>query len=61
MLAGNVAIYVPGLIWLTTLIGFEKAVQFGLTPFLVSDLFKLALATAVLPLAWKAVRRLRND
>lgn len=61
MLAGIVAIYVPGLIWLTSLIGFDKAVQFGLMPFLVSDLVKLALAAAVMPLAWKAVRRLRND
>jgi biotin transport system substrate-specific component len=60
MLAGNVAIYVPGLIWLTMLIGFEKAVQFGLTPFLMSDLVKLALAAAVMPLAWKAVRRWRD-
>jgi biotin transport system substrate-specific component len=60
MLAGNVAIYVPGLIWLTTLVGFEKAVQFGLTPFLMSDLVKLALAAGVMPLAWKGVRRWRD-
>jgi len=60
MLAGNVAIYVPGVIWLTALIGFEKAVQFGLTPFLMSDLVKLALAAAVMPLAWKAMRRWRD-
>lgn len=61
MLAGNVAIYVPGVLWLTTLIGFEKAVQFGLTPFLMSDLVKLVLAAAIMPLAWKAVRSLRHD
>jgi len=61
MLAGNVAIYVPGVLWLTTLIGFEKAVQFGLTPFLMSDLVKLALAAAVMPLAWKVIRSLRRD
>lgn len=60
MVAGNVAIYVPGVIWLTALIGFEKAVQFGLTPFLMSDLVKLALAAAVMPLAWKAIRRWRD-
>lgn len=57
MLAGNIAIYLPGLVWLSYLIGVEKAVQFGLMPFLVSDLVKLLLAAAMLPLAWKAVRR----
>jgi biotin transport system substrate-specific component len=61
MLAGNVAIYVPGLIWLAVLIGFEKAIKFGLMPFMMGDLVKLALAAAVVPLAWKAVRRWRED
>jgi biotin transport system substrate-specific component len=60
MLAGNVAIYVPGVLWLASLIGFEKAVQFGLTPFLASDVVKLLLAAAVMPLAWKAIRRWRD-
>lgn len=60
MLAGNLAIYVPGLLWLASLIGFEKAIQFGLTPFLASDAVKLLLAAAVMPLAWKAVRRWRD-
>ena len=60
MLAGNIAIYVPGVLWLASLIGFEKAVQFGLTPFLASDAVKLLLAAAVMPLAWKAVRRWRD-
>lgn len=61
MLAGNVAIYLPGLAWLAALKGPEIAVKYGLTPFLTSDLVKLALAAAVMPLAWKAVRRLRSD
>lgn len=60
MLAGNVAIYVPGLAWLAALKGPEIAVKYGLMPFLVSDLVKLALATAVLPVAWMAVRRWRD-
>lgn len=60
MLAGNVAIYLPGLIWLSALIGYEKAIKFGLMPFLASDLIKLALAAAVMPLAWKAIRRWRD-
>jgi biotin transport system substrate-specific component len=60
MLAGNIAIYVPGLIWLAFLIGYEKAIKFGVMPFLAGDLVKLALAAAVMPLAWKAVRRWRG-
>jgi biotin transport system substrate-specific component len=37
------------------LVGWEKAVASGLTPFLVGSVVKLALAAAVLPLAWRAV------
>jgi biotin transport system substrate-specific component len=60
MLAGNVAIYLPGLAWLAALKGSEIAIKYGLMPFLMSDLVKLALAAAVMPLAWKAVRRWRD-
>jgi len=60
MLAGNIAIYVPGLIWLAYLIGYEKAIKFGVMPFLAGDLVKLALAAAVIPLAWKAIRHWRS-
>ncbi len=53
MLAGNVIIYVPGLIWLGGLFGWDKPIlEWGLTPFILGDLTKLALAAAVLPLAW---------
>lgn len=61
MLMANVLIYVPGLIWLGMLYGFDKPLlQWGLTPFLVGDVLKLALAAAVLPAAWKAVDRARG-
>ena len=54
MLLGNIAIYVPGLLWLGTVVGWDKPVlDWGLTPFLVGDLLKLALAAALLPAAWK--------
>jgi len=56
MLAGNVLIYVPGLIWLGTLLGWDQPIlEWGLWPFLLGDLTKLALAVAVLPLAWRLV------
>ncbi len=54
MLIGNAIIYIPGLLWLGGLYGWDKPIlEWGLTPFLAGDLAKLGLATAVLPLAWK--------
>ncbi|KHQ49968.1 biotin transporter BioY [Mameliella alba] len=61
MLLGNVIIYVPGLIWLGMLYGWDKPIlEWGLTPFLVGDAIKLALAAVILPLAWKLVGRARG-
>ncbi len=56
MLAGNVIIYAFGLAWLGAVVGWDKPVlAWGLTPFLLGDLLKLALAAAVLPLTWKLI------
>ncbi|CUH80050.1 biotin transporter BioY [Tropicibacter naphthalenivorans] len=61
MLLGNVIIYVPGLIWLGMLYGWDKPIlQWGLTPFIVGDVIKLALAALILPAAWKLVGRARG-
>ncbi|ASP22402.1 biotin transporter BioY2 [Antarctobacter heliothermus] len=61
MLVGNVLIYVPGLIWLGMLYGWDKPIlEWGLTPFLLGDGIKLALAAVILPLAWKLVGRARG-
>ncbi|MGP6085375.1 biotin transporter BioY [Antarctobacter jejuensis] len=61
MIVGNVIIYVPGLIWLGMLYGWDKPIlEWGLTPFLVGDAVKLALAAVILPLAWKLVGRARG-
>ncbi len=61
MFVGNVVIYVPGLLWLGALFGWDKPIlAWGLTPFLAGDLVKLALAAAAMPLAWRAVRRWRD-
>jgi biotin transport system substrate-specific component len=58
MLLGNVVIYIPGLLWLGTVVGWDKPVlAWGLTPFIVGDLVKLALATAILPVAWQVIRK----
>jgi len=57
MLFGNIVLYVPGLIVLAAFIGWPNAIAYGLKPFLIGDLLKLALAAAVMPLAWRLVRR----
>lgn len=57
MVAGNVVIYVCGLVWLSSFVGMEKAVAFGMVPFLFGDLMKIALATATLPMIWKFLNR----
>jgi biotin transport system substrate-specific component len=58
MLFGNVVLYIPGLIWLAGFVGGTKeAIQFGLAPFWIGDILKLALAAVLLPSAWKLIRR----
>ena len=58
MLVGNIVIYVPGLMWLGAVLGWEKPIiEWGLTPFLLGDLAKIALAMLVMPAAWKLVGR----
>ena len=61
MLIGNALIYIPGLLWLGQLYGWDQPIlAWGLTPFLIGDVLKLALAALLLPLAWKAVGRART-
>lgn len=61
MLLGNVVLYVPGLIWLGMLYGWDKPIlAWGLTPFLLGDFVKLALAALILPAVWKLVGRARG-
>lgn len=61
MLVGNILIYLPGLAWLGQLYGWDKPIlAWGLTPFLVGDAIKLALAAALLPAVWKLVARARD-
>jgi biotin transport system substrate-specific component len=63
MLTGNVVIYLVGLPWLAIVLNtnLEKTLEFGLYPFIPCDTFKLYLAAAALPGAWKLVGRARNS
>ena len=55
MIIGTILLFVPGVAWLAVLIGFSTAVAAGETPFLLASVVKLALAAAVMPLAWRAI------
>jgi biotin transport system substrate-specific component len=58
MLVGNIVIYLPGLIWLGNIVGWDKPVlEWGLTPFLAGDLAKIVLAMIVIPATWKLVKK----
>ncbi len=58
MLVGNAIIYGFGLLWLGTLIGWDKpVVALGMTPFLLGDLAKVLIAAALLPSIWKFLNR----
>ena len=47
------AIYILGLLWLGSLIGFEKALLFGLKPFWAAELFKIILLAFLIPFILK--------
>lgn len=56
MVIGNVVIYAAGLAWLGSIVGWDKPVlAWGMTPFLLGDVIKLALASLLLPLVWKFI------
>jgi biotin transport system substrate-specific component len=61
LLVGNILLYAPGLLWLGSLIGWDKPVlEYGLYPFILGDLLKIAMAVLLLPTAWKIVNRMKQ-
>ncbi|WP_241524109.1 biotin transporter BioY [Oceaniglobus indicus] len=61
MAIGTALIYVPGLAWLGQLYGWDQPIlAWGLTPFLIGDALKLALAALLLPSLWKAIGSARQ-
>ena len=56
MLGGTALIYVPGVLWLGVLYGWDQPLlQWGVTPFLVGDMLKVAIAALIVPAIWKLV------
>lgn len=69
MAVGSAVIYAIGVLWLYVVFAFVReaagwdlmrAFNVAMKPFLVGDLLKLLLATALLPLAWKLVQGFRK-
>lgn len=72
MLIGNVLIYAAGLGWLYTLVAgglfdattfasaWDQTLAWGVTPFLIGDAMKLALAAVLFPVVWKLVGSARG-
>ena len=56
MLLGHVLIFAPGLVWLAALLGWDKALAFGIAPFMLATLLKSALGAAIVSALWKFVR-----
>lgn len=55
-LVASAAIYVPGLLWLGSLIGFnEILLNVGLLPFIPGDIAKALLAALLFPTVWRWV------
>jgi biotin transport system substrate-specific component len=55
MAIGTAVIYLCGVIWLSTFVGWSQVLATGVAPFLIGDTLKLALAAVALPWAWKLV------
>lgn len=57
MLVGELVILTLGAAWLAGLFGMEKAVAWGVGPFIATDMIKIAIASAIVPAVWALLRR----
>ena len=56
-LAGMVLIYVPGILWLGAVVGWDKPVlEWGLWPFMYGELLKLGLLAVLMSTMWRAIK-----
>jgi biotin transport system substrate-specific component len=57
ILVAEIVMMAMGFAWLALLIGPEKSWQFGVVPFIVGDLIKVALAASLVPAVWSLLKR----
>lgn len=60
MLLGSCGIYAFGLSWLGAQTGFDNLLSKGFYPFIVGDILKIALASALLPACWKILKAFKS-
>jgi biotin transport system substrate-specific component len=62
MVLGNLVIYLVGVPWLAVALDVSpgRAVALGITPFLLGDALKIAIAAGVLPTSWRLLDRSGN-
>ena len=56
LLIGSLIIFLFGILYLGSIIGYEKAIIAGLLPFIPSELFKIALAVSLIPSIQKIIK-----
>ena len=54
---GSIITFLIGVVYLGAIIGFDKAIAGGLLPFIPSELFKIALAVALIPTIQKIIKK----
>ena len=57
LLIGSIIIFSIGIIYLGSIIGYQKAIAAGLLPFIPSELFKIALAVSLIPTIQKIIKK----
>ena len=57
LVIGSIIIFALGIIYLGSIIGFQNAITAGLLPFIPSELFKIALAVALIPTIQKVIKK----
>ena len=57
MILGLIVIYICGILQLSIIKGFDYAIIKGMEPFIVGDLYKLILASLLLPQIWKLAKK----
>ncbi|MCB1386403.1 MAG: biotin transporter BioY [Nitratireductor sp.] len=56
MLVGEVLMLALGALWMGYLFGADKIIAWGVGPFIITDLIKLAIAAAIVPAVWGLIR-----